>query len=140
ANPPVAPRVESAAQEVTHQVGAPCQAGATHPQNTPPMPPSPAAKQVESKLPHRHVPSQPNPPAAPRVNAPLKRLIWQKARNKCENCHSRYALEIDHRIPRALGGPNTPENLRLLCRSCNQRAAIQALGLRKMEPHLGKGL
>ncbi|NUM89448.1 MAG: HNH endonuclease, partial [Bdellovibrionales bacterium] len=49
---------------------------------------------------------------------------------------SRYALEIDHRVPRAHGGTSTPENLRLLCRSCNQRAAIQAFGLRKMEPHL----
>ncbi|NUM88778.1 MAG: HNH endonuclease, partial [Bdellovibrionales bacterium] len=53
-------------------------------------------------------------------------------RNKCENCHSVYALEIDHRIPRALGGTNDAPNLRLLCRSCNQRAAIQVFGLRKM--------
>ncbi|NUM88247.1 MAG: HNH endonuclease, partial [Bdellovibrionales bacterium] len=94
---------------------------------------SPAAQQVE-------VPKQGDatkiPPAAPRVNSALQRHIWQKARNKCENCHSRYALEIDHRVPRALGGTNDARNLRLLCRSCNQRAAIQALGLRKMEPHL----
>ncbi|NUM87715.1 MAG: HNH endonuclease, partial [Bdellovibrionales bacterium] len=73
------------------------------------------------------------------VNAALQRHIWQKARNKCENCHSVYALEIDHRIPRAQGGTNNAPNLRLLCRSCNQRAAIQALGLRKMEPHLERG-
>ncbi|NUM87962.1 MAG: HNH endonuclease [Bdellovibrionales bacterium] len=106
---------------------------------------SPAAEQVAeqgdaTKIPPvaQQVKAQPlpppNPPAAPRVNA--RRLVWQKARNRCENCHSRYALEIDHRIPRAQGGSNTPENLRLLCRSCNQRAAIQAFGLRKMEKHL----
>ncbi|NUM89320.1 MAG: HNH endonuclease, partial [Bdellovibrionales bacterium] len=77
-----------------------------------------------------------NSPAAPRVNAALQRHIWQKARNKCENCHSVYALEIDHRIPRALGGKTHAPNLRLLCRACNQRAAIQAMGLRKMEKHL----
>ncbi|NUM89652.1 MAG: HNH endonuclease, partial [Bdellovibrionales bacterium] len=77
-----------------------------------------------------------NSPAAPRVNAALQRHIWQKARNKCENCHSRYALQIDHRVPRALGGPTTSQNLRLLCRSCNQRAAIQVFGLKKMEKHL----
>ncbi|NUM88304.1 MAG: HNH endonuclease, partial [Bdellovibrionales bacterium] len=72
---------------------------------------------------------------APQVNAALRRLVWKKARNKCENCHSVYALEIDHRIPRALGGAT--DTTSLLCRSCNQQAAIQAFGLRKMEPHLG---
>ncbi|NUM89045.1 MAG: HNH endonuclease [Bdellovibrionales bacterium] len=85
----------------------------------------------------RHAPA--NPPAAPRVNATLQRRIWQKARGKCENCHSTYALEIDHRIPRAHGGSNTPANLRLLCRHCNQRAAIQVFGVKKMEKHLEKG-
>ncbi|NUM88140.1 MAG: HNH endonuclease [Bdellovibrionales bacterium] len=49
------------------------------------------------------------------VNAALQRLVWQKARNRCENCHYVYALEIDHRIPRAHGGANTPHNLCLLC-------------------------
>ncbi|NUM89008.1 MAG: HNH endonuclease [Bdellovibrionales bacterium] len=68
-------------------------------------------------------------PAAPQVNAALRRHIWQKARNKCENCRSVYALEIDHRIPRALGGTNNAPNLRLLCRACNQRAAIRVFGL-----------
>ncbi|NUM89101.1 MAG: HNH endonuclease, partial [Bdellovibrionales bacterium] len=97
---------------------------------------SPAAPRVKPR-PNRPAPA--NPPAAQQVNASLRRLIWQKARNKCENCHSRYALEIDHRIPRAQGGPNTPENIRLLCRSCNQRAAIQVFGLRKMEKHLEGG-
>ncbi|NUM89291.1 MAG: HNH endonuclease, partial [Bdellovibrionales bacterium] len=67
------------------------------------------------------------------------RLIWQKARSKCENCHSTYALEIDHRIPRAHGGTNDARNLRLLCRSCNQRAAIRVFGLKKMEKHLERG-
>ncbi|NUM89767.1 MAG: HNH endonuclease, partial [Bdellovibrionales bacterium] len=99
---------------------------------------SPAAQQVEAQPPHRHRPLQPKSPAAPRVNASLRRLIWQKARNRRENCHSRHALEIDHRIHRAHGGTNTPENLRLLCRSCNQRAAIQTLGLKKIEPHLDR--
>ncbi|NUM89738.1 MAG: HNH endonuclease [Bdellovibrionales bacterium] len=84
-------------------------------------------------------PTQPNSPAAPRVNASLQRLVWQKAQGKCENCHSVYALEIDHRIPRALGGTNNAPNLRLLCRSCNQRAAIQVFGLKKMEKHLERG-
>ncbi|NUM89777.1 MAG: HNH endonuclease [Bdellovibrionales bacterium] len=97
---------------------------------------SPVAQQVESR-PHRGAPA--SSPAAPRVNASLRRHIWQKARNRCENCHSRYALEIDHRIPRALGGKTNAHNLRLLCRRCNQRAAIQVFGVKKMEKHLERG-
>ncbi|NUM88013.1 MAG: HNH endonuclease, partial [Bdellovibrionales bacterium] len=69
----------------------------------------------------------------------LRRLIWQKAQNRCENCYSTYALEIDHRIPRAHGGKTHAPNLRLLCRACNQRAAIRVFGLRKMEKHFEWG-
>ena len=57
---------------------------------------------------------------------------------RCENCSSIYALEIDHRIPKALGGKNLRENLRLLCRQCNQRKAIEVFGLNKMERYLNQ--
>ncbi len=65
--------------------------------------------------------------------AQTRREVFLKAGSKCENCGSSYALEIDHIRPQALGGLNTSENLRLLCRSCNQRAAIHHFGLKKME-------
>jgi 5-methylcytosine-specific restriction endonuclease McrA len=52
------------------------------------------------------------------------------------NCAGVFALEIDHRKPRALGGNSEPENLRLLWRSCNQRAAIKSIGLEKMATFL----
>lgn len=70
--------------------------------------------------------------------APVKntRQIWARDRGRCRNCGSTYALEIDHILPRAKGGGDDPENLRLLCRSCNQRAAIEAFGLANMEKHL----
>ncbi len=68
--------------------------------------------------------------------AEIRRNIFRKAQNKCENCGSTYALEIDHCEPKALGGDSTKENLRLLCRSCNQRAAIKAYGIIKMERYL----
>ncbi|MGE3260674.1 MAG: HNH endonuclease [Bacteriovoracia bacterium] len=58
------------------------------------------------------------------------------ARGRCEKCDSRHALEVDHRVPKALGGKDTIENLRLLCRSCNQRAAIEIFGIDKMEKYL----
>lgn len=69
---------------------------------------------------------------APTSQAALKRQIH--ARDQvCTNCGSTYALEIDHKQPKALGGKDTPENLRLLCRNCNQRAAIETFGVSHME-------
>lgn len=58
----------------------------------------------------------------------LRRKVRTEANGKCSNCQSRFALETDHIKPIALGGENEPENLRLLCRNCNQRAAMKALG------------
>ena len=43
-------------------------------------------------------------------------------------CGSTYQLEYDHVVPRALGGASTVDNLRLLCRNHNQRAAERVLG------------
>ncbi len=67
------------------------------------------------------------------------REVFQKAKNRCEKCGSHYALEVDHILPRAKGGSSNAENLRLLCRSCNQRAAINEFGLQKMDRHMNGG-
>lgn len=67
------------------------------------------------------------------IPAHIKRLVWQRDKAKCCNCGSQYAIEIDHIKPHAQSGPSTPENLRLLCKSCNQRSAIELFGMRKME-------
>jgi len=79
-------------------------------------------------------------PSAPGTRAPsqteVRRQVWRRDRGQCSNCRSTYALEIDHVRPRAVGGPSTLENTRLLCRACNQRVAIEYFGLGKMEGHL----
>ena len=67
------------------------------------------------------------------IPASVKRYVWQKAESKCEICASQYAPQTDHIIPFAIGETNKPENLRLLCRNCNQRQAIEKLGLNKMQ-------
>lgn len=67
----------------------------------------------------------------------IKREIWRQAESKCENCNSQYALEVDHIKPVALGGSNNRDNLRLLCRACNQRQAIEKLGPPKVQMHFG---
>lgn len=45
---------------------------------------------------------------------------------KCVKCGSTHNLEFDHIKPFALGGETSRDNLRLLCRNCNQRARIRA--------------
>lgn len=66
----------------------------------------------------------------------LRRQAWQRAHGRCQNCGSEHALEIDHIKPVAKGGADELANLRLLCRPCNQRAAIVKLGFAKMASHL----
>jgi 5-methylcytosine-specific restriction endonuclease McrA len=66
----------------------------------------------------------------------IQREVWQESDFHCSNCESNYALETDHRRSKAKGGTNAKENLRVLCRSCNQRAAIRQLGQNKMDPYL----
>jgi hypothetical protein len=65
----------------------------------------------------------------------LRRRIFAKAESKCTNCGSRFALETDHIVPKGKGGTSEEENFRLLCRSCNQRAAVEAYGIAKMEKY-----
>lgn len=68
--------------------------------------------------------------------AQMIRQVWLRDRFSCTNCGSKHALQQDHRIPRAKGGADTLENSRLLCRNCNQRAAIEEFGLKKMSAFL----
>jgi hypothetical protein len=60
------------------------------------------------------------------ANVNMRREIWKRDHGKCQKCGSQHALEIDHVVPWALGGETSEENLRLLCRSCNQRRSIRA--------------
>jgi 5-methylcytosine-specific restriction endonuclease McrA len=71
-------------------------------------------------------------PLAPRyISMQLKRAVWIRDQGHCsyENCKSQHFLEIDHIRPVALGGKNELSNLRLVCRTHNQRAPIEVFGL-----------
>lgn len=68
--------------------------------------------------------------------AQIRRDVFQRAENKCENCGSVYALEVDHFHPKAKGGLDVKENLRVLCRSCNQRAAVREFGIGNMGEYI----
>jgi len=66
----------------------------------------------------------------------ITKAVFSKAGNSCESCNSSFALEIDHIVPKAKGGKSKKENLRLLCRNCNQRAAIEQFGQQTMDRYL----
>ena len=68
------------------------------------------------------------------VSVSTKAQVWKEASGKCQNCGSTARLEIDHIRPYALGGKTTKENLRLLCRNCNQRAGIRVFGQKNLRP------
>jgi hypothetical protein len=68
--------------------------------------------------------------------AQINRDVFQKSNGRCENCGSNYALEIDHVVPLGKGGASSAKNLRVLCRSCNQRAAIKQYGIGKMDQYI----
>lgn len=70
------------------------------------------------------------------ISRSKRAIVIKKAEGKCQNCGTSSRLEIDHRQSVAKGGGNDLNNLRVLCRSCNQRAAIQQLGLETMQPYL----
>jgi hypothetical protein len=62
----------------------------------------------------------------------IKHFVWRRDRGTCANCGTRRHLNYDHIRPMALGGKSTPDNLRLLCFQCNQRAGIRTFGVDKM--------
>lgn len=68
--------------------------------------------------------------------AELKRQVWRRDKGRCRKCQSTYALQIEHIKPIGAGGEWTLDNLCLLCRSCNQRSAIEFYGLKKMGNYL----
>lgn len=85
---------------------------------------------VERKAPEKKPASGSRP-----VTSPRKLALW-RARGGCEfrdertgrACGSRYQVEVDHIRPKALGGTDTPENLRALCKQHNLFEAERKLG------------
>lgn len=75
--------------------------------------------------------------------AEMRRQTFARAENRCEfvnesgkRCGSAYGLEVDHRIPRAMGGGAMLENLRVLCRAHNGYEAVRILGRDAMRGYL----
>ena len=54
------------------------------------------------------------------VPTPVRREVLNRDRN-CRHCGSGNDLTLDHIVPYSKGGPDTVENLQVLCRPCNAR-------------------
>jgi len=66
----------------------------------------------------------------PYISAELRRLVTQRAGNRCEYCralaaYSSDTFTFDHIKPRSLGGLTAADNLALACFSCNQHKATR---------------
>lgn len=64
------------------------------------------------------------------VPAELRRLVVQRASNRCEYCrypglYSPLSMSIDHIVPRSLGGVTVEDNLALSCQGCNGHKAAR---------------
>ena len=75
-----------------------------------------------------------------RIPAAVVRAVWERDGGQCTHvspdghrCGERFALQMDHIVPRALGGQSTVENLRLLCHAHNQHAAEREFGRSHVE-------
>ncbi len=77
---------------------------------------------------------------ASRVTSAARREVFQRDGLQCtyvspqgRRCETRAFLELDHTEPRACGGSNEPENLRVRCRAHNQLWAEQVFGREVVE-------
>ncbi len=86
-------------------------------------------------------------PASPdRIPASVKREVWRRDGGRCQwaiesggICGSTTRVELDHVVPRALGGPSTASNLRVLCKTHNDFAARRVFGDELMDRYTRKG-
>ncbi len=69
------------------------------------------------------------------VPAAVRREVWRRDGGCCQwpmasggICGSTLRLELDHIVPKGRGGGSTADNLRILCRAHNDRAARLAYG------------
>jgi len=92
-------------------------------------------KESPSKEDQGEEPRKQNPPGKSHVPAAVKRQVWTRDGGRCQwplesggVCDSTLRVEFDHRVPLALGGASTVDNVWLLCRFHNDLAARRALG------------
>ncbi len=95
-----------------------------------------AKEYLERHDPQRGLPGRLSPvKGASSIAAGVRRAVWARDGGRCAyvgttgaRCLARRFLELDHVLPRALGGADTVGNLRLLCRPHNDSERRRILG------------
>src|SRR5207244_418469 len=52
--------------------------------------------------------------------------LLQSYEHRCAYCGASGPLTIDHRVPLSRGGPNSKDNIKPACRSCNSKKATRS--------------
>ena len=55
------------------------------------------------------------------IPSDVRAIVFARDSHRCVECGAADNLTLDHITPWSLGGPDTVENLRVLCRPCNSR-------------------
>lgn len=73
------------------------------------------------------------------ISKKVKDFVYVRDGGQCtyvgkngKRCKERFCLEYDHKYPKALGGSNTVDNIRLLCSTHNKYMAEKIFGKRKV--------
>lgn len=61
------------------------------------------------------------------IPAPTREFVFDRDGRACRQCGATEDLALDHIHPWSLGGPDTAENLQVLCRPCNSRKGDKAI-------------
>lgn len=64
-------------------------------------------------------------PKRPKIPAAIRTEVFERDESTCQFCGSQDNLVLDHIKPWSLGGPDTAENLQVLCWSCNSKKGDQ---------------
>lgn len=55
----------------------------------------------------------------PYISVAIRTAVYERDGHRCVKCKATEDLTLDHIYPWSLGGPDTVDNLRVLCRPCN---------------------
>lgn len=83
-------------------------------------------------------------PGFGKAKAEVRRAVWLRDLARCtfvdsrtgERCGAKHFVEEDHIQPKAMGGEYSVANIRLRCRTHNQRHAINCYGIAKMREYV----
>jgi len=65
------------------------------------------------------------PPTRPRIPTDVRVRVYVRDGGRCRHCGTTENLSIDHVIPRSKGGPDTEDNLQVLCVPCNSSKGVR---------------